>query len=153
MHTHVADRINKSFSISEQNLTYGDNQAQLTDVFAAFFNRCFRPCVPIQSTHLSIVNGCTTALQNLSWALSDPGDIILIGRPFYRGIPMDVCRRTGVELVAVDTEDCDPLGMQVLSRFEGEILRQISVWASPSPKTRGSKPPCNPSTSFLGRAP
>lgn len=127
MHEHIVHKINKTLSISEQNLTYGDNQAQLKGVVAAFLNRHFHPFTTIQPTQLSIVNGCTTALQNLSWALSNPEDIILIGRPFYGGIPMDVCRRTGVELVAIDTESCDPLGMQVLSRFEEEIMHQISA--------------------------
>lgn len=122
MHNELLAKINHSLDIPSSALTYGDGQKRLKASVAHFLTRKFNTITPIEACHISAVNGCTTAIQNLSWALANPGDIILIGRPYYGGMPVDVSRRTATQLVPVSFGFVDPTSLGALQKYEEAIL-------------------------------
>lgn len=122
MHNKLLVKINKNIDIPSTALTYGDGQKRLKTSVASFLTRKFNPKTPVEAAHISVTNGCTTAIQNLSWALANSGDIILIGRPYYGGMPTDVSRRTGTQLVPVSFGDVEPTSIGAVQKYEEAIL-------------------------------
>lgn len=104
-------------------LTYGDGFTRIRNAAARFLNKHFKPVCPIKADHIHISNGVTPAIQDLAWAIGNPGDGILLGRPYYVSFLPDVKRRTDVEIVAVSFGDVDPLGTDGLAKYEEEILK------------------------------
>lgn len=103
-------------------LTYGDCYARLRAAVARFLTRRLRPAAPVDPAHVLVSNGCTPAIENLAWAVADPGDGVLIGRPYYGAFPSDVGRRTGVELIPLAFGALDPMGLAAVDRYEAAIL-------------------------------
>ncbi|KAF2632361.1 PLP-dependent transferase [Macroventuria anomochaeta] len=88
-------------------LTYGDDgpsgSKHLKAALACFFNDNFFPA------------RCHGALAN-------PGDGILVGRPYYRAFIIDVEQRPDVRMVPVSFEDIDPLGSGCAAKYEEALL-------------------------------
>ncbi|KAG6040510.1 hypothetical protein E4U41_000331 [Claviceps citrina] len=123
MHDALIEHMHRNINISPLALTYGDGYKRLKAAVARFLTRHFRPVTPIEPSHLHISNGVTSAIQNLAWALGDPGDGLLLGRPYYVAFLPDVNRRTGVQVLPVCFGHLDPLGVEAVSRYEEELLR------------------------------
>jgi aspartate/methionine/tyrosine aminotransferase len=108
-----------SLGIAENSLshdkvfTYQDGPAgskPALDAIASFFNTYFHPVQQVQADHLIITNGASSAIEHCAWALGDPGDGILLGRPYYRAFLPDIQMRFGVNVVPVAFGEVDPCG-------------------------------------------
>ncbi|KAL4744720.1 hypothetical protein BDW72DRAFT_199309 [Aspergillus terricola var. indicus] len=89
---------------------------------AATLSRYLRPSKPLRPSHILAINGVSSAIEHCSWALCDPGDGILVGRPYYRGFNRDICLRPAAKLVQVSFEGMDPIGVSAVSRYEEALI-------------------------------
>jgi len=56
---------------------------------------------PIDPDHLAVASGSSAVLENLSFVLCDPGDVILIPSPYYPGFDHDLALRSGARFVEI----------------------------------------------------
>jgi aspartate/methionine/tyrosine aminotransferase len=106
-------------------LTYGDGPAgskHIKTALESFFEDFFFPARPVRMEHMVISNGVTSAIEHIVWALADPGDGILVGRPYYRAFIMDMEQRPGVRMVPVSFNEIDPFGPDCVARYEEALL-------------------------------
>lgn len=123
MHDVLIDHMHKNMNIPNIALTYGDGYKRLKNAVARFLTKHFKPTTPIESSHIQISNGLTSAIQNLAWAVADDGDALLLGRPYYVAFKPDVNRRTGVEVLPVSFGDLDPMGLEAVQKYEEGIIK------------------------------
>ncbi|UNI17005.1 hypothetical protein JDV02_003386 [Purpureocillium takamizusanense] len=120
---HMRATLEPADSIPTVTLTYGDGHKRLKPAVARFLTRQLRPLRAITPADVFVSNGCTVAIENISWALANPGDAILIGRPYYGSFPTDVGKRTGVELRPVAFgAGVDPMGFAAIEAHRAAIL-------------------------------
>lgn len=127
MHTELRDFLNSEAHIGPNSraLTYGDGpfgSKSLRHALADFFNDYFHPAQPVQTDHLMITNGVTSALEHLAWNLTDPGDGVLLGRPYYRAFINAVQLRAGARIVPVTFGDVDPCGPDCVAEYESALI-------------------------------
>lgn len=65
----------------------------LKSAVAAFITRHFSPVQPVLPRHVVMTSGLGPAIENVAFSLCDPGDGILLGRPYYGAFPSDVALR------------------------------------------------------------
>ncbi|KAJ5306265.1 hypothetical protein PENANT_c017G00668 [Penicillium antarcticum] len=125
MHPSFLEHINKPLTLPAKYLTYnegGSGSTRLKKSMAAFLNRHLKPVVPLQAEHLLPTNGLSSALEHVSWAFADPGEGILLGRPYYGMFIPDLSLRTGSVVVPVKFDDVDPLAIDAVGKYEEAIL-------------------------------
>ncbi|KAH8426750.1 uncharacterized protein LDX57_004483 [Aspergillus melleus] len=86
MHEEMLDFVNSKIQIDAHTLTYGDGFSeshQLKNALCRFLNRSFCPWTALSTSDLAITSGVSNALECCAWALADPGDYILVGRPYF----------------------------------------------------------------------
>jgi aspartate/methionine/tyrosine aminotransferase len=83
-----------------------------------FLTRHFKPPSPLDVDHILVTNGVSSALEHCAWALANPGDGILLGRPYYRSFLADISLRTGVNVVPVSFGASDPLSEDCVPLYE-----------------------------------
>ncbi|KAL4756202.1 pyridoxal phosphate-dependent aminotransferase [Aspergillus foveolatus] len=118
-------RANSSFELSEQHLALNDTitgSPRLKAAIAGVLSRYLRPSKPLRLSHILATNGVASAIEHCSWALCDPGDGILVGRPYFRGFNRDICLRPTARLVQVSFEGVDPLSVCAVSRYEEALI-------------------------------
>ena len=80
----LQEHIQRNFSLPGSACTYGDGftgSNRLRAAIASTLNRYLYPLTPIHPDHVLVTNGCSSALEQLSWAIANPGDGFLLGRP------------------------------------------------------------------------
>jgi aspartate/methionine/tyrosine aminotransferase len=105
--------------------TYGDGSSgskRLSNAMAKFLNVNFHPAIPVTSAHITATNGCSSALEHLSWAIADPGDGFLLGRPFYGTFIPDLSLRTGATVIPVSFGPTDPLSLDAVKIYEHALI-------------------------------
>ncbi|KAF2450605.1 PLP-dependent transferase [Karstenula rhodostoma CBS 690.94] len=115
----LVDQCGKAF-------TYQDGPAgskPTRNSIATFLNTYFHPAQQIQPDNLIITNGASSAIEHCAWALCDPGDGILLGRPFYRAFLPDIQMRFGVKVVPVAFGEVDLCGSDCVARYEEALLK------------------------------
>ncbi|KAG7138211.1 aminotransferase aclI like protein [Verticillium longisporum] len=125
MHKELIEYMKKTFNIESHFLTYGDGFTGshiLREVAANFINERFRPVNPVLKKHVSITSGVGPALELSSFSLCDPGDGILLGRPYYGTFPSDMGARAGAQIVAVSLGGIDPLSEEAIASYEQALL-------------------------------
>ncbi|KAI9929819.1 hypothetical protein ASPWEDRAFT_48044 [Aspergillus wentii DTO 134E9] len=125
MHDVLLEYINTKIELPAKYLTYNDGghgSSRLKTAMSKFLSRHLHPAVPIESRHLTITNGVSAAIEHLSWALADPGEGILLGKPFYGTFIPDLSLRLGAEVVQVDFDDCDPFCSGAVRKYEDALL-------------------------------
>jgi aspartate/methionine/tyrosine aminotransferase len=127
MHDELRDFLNSKSLVdpSSKAFTYGDGPSgskHLRDILATFFNEYFQPVQDVNPSQLMITNGVTSAIEHVAWAIADPGDGILLGRPYYRAFLPDISLRTGVKVVPVAFGDMDPLAEEGVAKYEQALL-------------------------------
>ncbi|KAH8587663.1 putative aspartate aminotransferase [Bisporella sp. PMI_857] len=125
MQEQLLSRMNSSFNATARSLALNDTitgSVRLKNAIAHFLNRHFSPSKPLQSSHIVATNGVTSAIEHCSWALCDPGEGILIGRPYYRAFGKDTSLRPASKLVPVSFESVDPLSISAVRRYEEAIM-------------------------------
>ncbi|KAH9871231.1 hypothetical protein IAQ61_005410 [Plenodomus lingam] len=127
MHNELRDFINSKSLVDPHGkaLTYGDGPSgskPLLNALSAFLTRHLKPVTPIEPDHLVVTNGVTTTLEHTAWALTNPGEGILLGRPYYRGFLPDLQLRTGAKVVPVSFGTTDPCGPDCVPHYEAALL-------------------------------
>lgn len=124
MHKEFVEYSNKHTQISPSSLTYGDGgngSRKCRDAMAHFLNRKLHPAHQIESSHVCITNGVSTAIEHLSTILSDPNDVFLLGQPHYGAFIHDLELRTGAEVVKVSFGETDPLCLDAVLAYSTVI--------------------------------
>ncbi|KAF6838236.1 ACC synthase [Colletotrichum plurivorum] len=145
MHERLSEHIHKNLALPNHSLTYGDGMTgskRLKASLARFMMDRFNPASTIQPEHVTITNGCSSALEHLAWALGNPGDGFLLGQPHYGNYYPDVEYRMGCKIVQVPFDDVDPLElapcriiielMRVCQKYDMHLISDenyaLSVW-------------------------
>ncbi|KAF4434111.1 ACC synthase [Fusarium acutatum] len=114
---HITDNI----SLQPQALTYGDGTTgskRLKLALAHFLNKHLSPHQDIGMDHITITNGCSAAIEHISWAVGDQGDGFLITRPFFRAFIPTFSHRVGTEVIQVPCNGIDPFCVDIVERYE-----------------------------------
>jgi len=122
MHESLLAHMHSNMSISSQALTYGDGGKRLKAAMARFLTKRLLPVEPIQPAHITITNGCSSAIEHMAWAFANPGEGFLLGQPYYGTFKDDITLRTGAKLVPVAFKGTDPLSVEAVKRYEAVLL-------------------------------
>ncbi|KAL8942591.1 MAG: hypothetical protein Q9216_001573 [Gyalolechia sp. 2 TL-2023] len=117
----------KKLDINTRHLTYGDGPfgtRALRSALSNFFNDYFSPVNKVLPEHLVLAGGVTSVIDLITFAIANPGDGILVGRPLYTSFPNDVRIRADAKLVAVSSEGKDPMGEEMVQQYEKELVKQ-----------------------------
>ncbi|KAJ6781271.1 hypothetical protein PWT90_05030 [Aphanocladium album] len=122
LNAHVRASIQSS--LPNEAFTYCDGYQRLGRAVARFLTRHLRPVVEVKPAHMTIVNGCTSGIENMALCFTDPGDYILLGRPYYTAFLDDATLRTGARMAEISYPPGeDPLGPDCVQRYEERILK------------------------------
>lgn len=125
MHDELLEHIHKHIALKSHSLTYGDGPTgshRLKKALSRFLNKHLRPVKTIEPSHITVANGCSPALEHLSWAFANPGDGFLLGQPWYGSFIPDISLRPEVEVVPVPFHDKDPLSIDAVVKYENAVL-------------------------------
>ncbi|KAM5344863.1 hypothetical protein ACJ41O_010725 [Fusarium nematophilum] len=125
MHDVLSRHIHDNLSLENLAFTYGDGTTgtkRVKQAVSRFLNRQLKPFRPIEPAHISVTNGCSAAVEHLSWALANPGDAILLGQPYYGTFVPDLTYRFGASLLPVPFHDVDPLGEDAVEKYEKVLI-------------------------------
>jgi aspartate/methionine/tyrosine aminotransferase len=122
MHEALSEHLHANLHLPTSAFTYGDFWKRGRTAIARFLSKHLKPVRPIELQHVAVTSGCTSAVEHLAWAFADPGEYILLGRPYYGAFPNDATLRTGTKLAFVDFHEDDPLGVNCVKRYEDRLL-------------------------------
>ncbi|RGP59475.1 hypothetical protein FLONG3_11169 [Fusarium longipes] len=125
MHDVLRKHIHDNLALRNPAFTYGDGTTgtkQIKKTIARFLNTHLKPFKAIEPAHITMTNGCSAAIEHLSWAVANPGDGILLGQPYYGTFVPDLTARFGAKLLPVAFGEVDPLGDEAVSKYEKVIL-------------------------------
>lgn len=127
MHDELVKHIHSNIDLPTSALTYGDGppagSRRLRTAMAKFLTKHLRPAKTIEAGHIVVTNGCSSAIEHLSWALANPGDAFLLGQPYYGTFIPDISLRPDVKVVSVPFDDVDPVSVEAVAKYEAAILR------------------------------
>ena len=58
-------------------------------------NDHFNPVTPVLRSHVAVTSGVGPGIELCAFSLCDPGDGVLLGRPYYGNFPSDLESRAG----------------------------------------------------------
>lgn len=125
MHDELLKYINRKLELPAKYLTYNDGGGGsyiLRSAMSRFLNRHLHPVTPLEPEQLAITNGVSSAIEHVSWAFADPGEGILLGRPYYGTFILDLSQRPQSKVVPVNFDDVDPLGPEAVEKYEKALL-------------------------------
>ncbi|KAL2677171.1 hypothetical protein Neosp_010939 [[Neocosmospora] mangrovei] len=125
MHDVLKKHIHDNMALSNLAFTYGDGTTgtkRAKQAVSRFLTRQLKPFRDIEPAHISMTNGCSAAIEHLSWAIADPGDAILLGQPYYGTFIPDLTCRFGAKLLPVAFHEADPLGEDAVAKYEEVIV-------------------------------
>ncbi|GFF73089.1 hypothetical protein IFM60648_03849 [Aspergillus lentulus] len=121
MHQEMKEFMNSKMHVDSHALTYGDGfsgSRKLKGALCHFLNRHFHPRVALSHSQLTITSGVSNAVECCAWALSDHGDYILIGRPYFNAFKPTFGIRAGVGLLEVKFGMTDPFSLDAVREYE-----------------------------------
>ena len=155
MHDRLRQNVQERFALPENACTYGDGftgSRRLKTAISRLLNRYLDPVTPLEADHVLVTNGCSSALEQLAWALANPGEGFLLGRPYYTRLNMDPSLRADAKVVPVEFGDADPFGSidayeQAISRAEasGQKIAGLLLCNPHNPLGR-----CYPKETLIG---
>lgn len=125
MHDELLSFLNIKLELPAKYLTYNDGgggSSRLKVAMSQFLNRHLQPITPLEPSHLIITNGISPAIEHVSWAFADPGEGMLLGRPYYGTFIPDINQRPGTTVVPVSFNDCDPFSTEAVTKYEEALL-------------------------------
>ena len=125
MHEELSEHVHEKLDLSHHAFTYGDGSTgskRLKIAMAKFLNDNFDPLTGVAPSHITVTNGCSSALEHISWAIANPGDGFLLGRPFYGTFIPDLSFRTGAKVIPVSFGDVDPLSLEAVDMYENALI-------------------------------
>lgn len=108
-------------------LTYGDDigcSARLKQLYADFLSKRFEPVHKVKKEHLFFNSGVSAVIDTIIYNICNPGDGVLIAKPYYNGFDIDLTVRSNAIPIGVDLSGLDPVSHLTLERFEKELQRQ-----------------------------
>ncbi|EGY23448.1 hypothetical protein VD0002_g6642 [Verticillium dahliae] len=126
MHSRLLARLLSGFEATSHMLTYGDGTTgsnRLKSVMSVFLTRRLQPVLAIEAGHITITNGCCSAVEQLAWTIADPGEAFLLGKPYFRAFFTTLGGRMLVNTAAVSFGDVDPFGPEAVGKYEEALLR------------------------------
>ncbi|GFG27157.1 hypothetical protein IFM61606_07175 [Aspergillus udagawae] len=125
MHLEMREFMNSKLQVDSHALTYGDGFSgshKLKGALCHFLNRHFCPRVALSPSQITITSGVSNAVECCAWALADPGDYILIGRPYFNAFKPTFGIRAGysnlVGLLEVKFGMTDPFSLDAVQEYE-----------------------------------
>lgn len=125
MHDELLEFLNQKLELPAKYLTYnegGTGSSRLKRAVASFLNHHLKPVTPLEPSHLMTTNGVSPAIEHVAWAFADPGEGILLGRPYYGMFIPDISLRSGSPVVPVSFDEHDPLSLGGVDKYEDAIL-------------------------------
>ena len=125
MHDDLLAYINTQLTLPARYLTYNDGASgsnRLRNALAAFLNKHLCPAQPLLPGHIAVTNGVSAAIEHMSWMLTDPGEGILLGRPYYGTFIADMTLRPGTKVIPVEFGACDPFSIDAVACYEQALL-------------------------------
>ncbi|KAF4343178.1 1-aminocyclopropane-2-carboxylate synthase 2 [Fusarium beomiforme] len=125
MHDVLRKHIHDNLALTNPAFTYGDGTTgtkRAKQAVSRFLNKHLKPFRDIEPAHISMTNGCSAAIEHLSWAVANAGDAILLGQPYYGTFVPDITCRFGTKLLPVAFHDVDPLCKEAVAQYEEVIL-------------------------------
>ncbi|EPS26977.1 hypothetical protein PDE_01917 [Penicillium oxalicum 114-2] len=126
MHAELQQYLNRErLNLPVEYLTYNDGghgSTTLRRSIAHFLNRHLHPAKPLDAEQMVATNGCSSAIEHVSWAFTDPGEGILLGRPFYGTFIPDMTTRPGAAVVMVPFGQVDPFSLDAVSKYEEALI-------------------------------
>lgn len=125
MHEELSKHIHQHLTLPTKVFTYGDGppgSKRLKRAMACFLNKHLKPFTNIEPEHVSLTNGCSSAIEHLSWAIANPGEAFLLGQPFYGAFIPDIAMRFETQVLPVPFHDVDPLGNDCVRKYEEVLL-------------------------------
>lgn len=104
MHESFIKHTTDSFTFTLRDLTYGDGTTgsnRLKVAIARFLTKHLHAVAEIAATHVTVTNGCSSSIKDLSWAIANTGEGILLGQPYCRGFVASIGLQTSVNVVPV----------------------------------------------------
>ncbi|OTA01199.1 aminotransferase, putative [Trichoderma parareesei] len=129
MHDILSKHIHEKLALSNHAFTYGDGASgskHLRKAMARFLNKHLKPVTPIISAHVIVTNGCSAAIEHLSWACANPGEAFLLGQPYYGTFIEDLTARTGAKVIPVPFHGIDPVSENAVVKYE-EALKKAEA--------------------------
>lgn len=121
-------RMNQCSDVPKQLLTYNNGPSgslRCKKAISKFLNRHLDSFTPIDIADIVVTNGVSAATEHCSWALCDPGDGILLGRPYYRSFFKDLGVRPNVKVLPVGFGTKDPLDVSSVAEYERALLHSL----------------------------
>ncbi|KAF2155520.1 putative aspartate aminotransferase [Myriangium duriaei CBS 260.36] len=121
MQQELLDYIRQRFGPELRHLTYNDGPSgsnRLRKATAHFLTRQLQPHQSILPEHVSITNGVSAATEHLAWSLCDHGDVVLLGRPYYRAFLKDLGLRPNTNIIDIAFIDVDCMSDGALPLYE-----------------------------------
>ncbi|CAI7632653.1 unnamed protein product, partial [Penicillium viridicatum] len=126
MQDDLLDFINTTnLDLPSKYLTYnqgGGGSSRLKRAMCGFLNRHLHPVAQLDPEHLMVTNGVSPAIEHVSWAFADPGEGILLGRPYYGIFVTDISMRPQARVVAVNFDGVDPFSIDITHKYEQALL-------------------------------
>ncbi|PYH90496.1 PLP-dependent transferase [Aspergillus ellipticus CBS 707.79] len=125
MHDYLLEYINTKLTLPAKYLTYNDGgigSERLRRAVAGFLNKHLNPIQQLTGDDVVITNGVSSAIEHVSWAFTDPGEGILLGRPYYGTFIPDMSLRPGAVVVPVEFGEYDPFSLEAVDRYEEALL-------------------------------
>ncbi|KAE8381470.1 pyridoxal phosphate-dependent transferase [Aspergillus bertholletiae] len=125
-HAELKGFINSEPRADYHALTYGDGfsgSKNLKEALCHFMNRHFRPHRALVPSHMCITSGASNAIENCAWALFDPGDCVLVGRPYWTTFRSIFGNRAGVNIIEVRFGDMDPFSLEAVENYEKAFIK------------------------------
>ncbi|KAL4868567.1 hypothetical protein BDV12DRAFT_95985 [Aspergillus spectabilis] len=93
-------------------------ESRLPAAAAAHINRYFKPLQPVEPEMIVKASGCSAAGNMLSFALTEPGDGVLVSRPVYGRFELDYGLQGGAEVVYADTDSDEAFSPASIPKYE-----------------------------------
>ncbi|OJJ03415.1 hypothetical protein ASPVEDRAFT_63137 [Aspergillus versicolor CBS 583.65] len=125
-HTELKEYINSKPRADYHSLTYGDGfsgSKNLKKALCHFMNRHFHPYRTLIPAHMCITSGASNAIENCAWALCDPGDCILVGRPYWTTFRSIFGNRAGVNIIEVNFGAIDPFSLEAVEEYGKAFIK------------------------------
>ncbi|OJI97000.1 hypothetical protein ASPVEDRAFT_122161 [Aspergillus versicolor CBS 583.65] len=120
LHDKLLSYIHANIHLTPTHLTYNNGSMgsnALRSAVSHFLNRHFNPFRPVEPAHILMTNGCSSAIEHLSWSFLDPGEAILLSKPYYSTFIADLTLRPEAVVVPVEMGTIDPLSPEAVEQY------------------------------------